>query len=291
MNLELRNEALDDGIVTLWLDSPQRGGMVVLDEWLLDQLHLFLDVFDGLESSGGLIILSASPRVFVAGADLAEIDSRTDEELHAYLTEGAEAFARIAELPCPTVACIAGAALGGGLELAMHCDAIIAAKQPKGQKPYRVGLPEASLGLCPGWGGSQMLPARIDPAAAIEMMAIGFTPTFDEMPPGLFERIIENPSDLQEAAVRWIIDHPKSGPRKRPLCIEDGNRAEIQQALDAIRDKLPESSAAHAVVEAVEVGLANGWIEGVAAERRLLVGLRHTEPAKAKLEQFFAKKS
>jgi len=291
MKPELRIEELDDGVVTLWLDHPKRGGMVVLDPWLLDQLHLFLDELEGRSDLGGLIVLSGSSRVFVAGADLGEIESLSDEELHAYLTEGAEAFARIAELPCPTVAGVNGTALGGGLELAMHCDVIIAAKQPSGQKPYRVGLPEASLGLCPAWGGTQMLPARIDPAAAIEMMAIGFTPTFDEMPAGLFARIIDNPSDLQEAAVRWIGDNPKDQPRKRPVCIEDGNRAEIEQALGAVRDKLPETPAAHAVVEAVEIGLADGWIDGVAAERRLLVGLRNTEPAKAKLEQFFSRKS
>jgi enoyl-CoA hydratase/carnithine racemase len=290
MTTQLRSEELDDGIVTLWLDSPERGGLVVLDQWLLDQLHLFLDEFEAREEQGGLIVLSASPRVFVAGADLSDILSLPDEELHAYLTEGAEAFARISELPCATAAGVSGAALGGGLELAMHCDSIIAAKQPKGQKPYRVGLPEASLGLCPGWGGTQMLPARIDPAAAIEMMAIGFTPTFDEMPEGLFARVIENPADLQEAAVRHILDHQKKSARRRPVCIDDQDPAALRRAIDSVRDKLPENPAAHAVVEAVEVGLQNGWVEGVAAERRLLVGLRHTEAARRRIEQFFARK-
>src|SRR5688572_17819575 len=113
MTQELRIEEMDDGVVTLWLDHPQRDGMIVLDQWLLDQLHLFLDDFGPRAEAGGLMILSGSPRVFVAGADLAEIESLSDEALHAYLAEGAEAFARLAELPCATVAGIHGAALGG----------------------------------------------------------------------------------------------------------------------------------------------------------------------------------
>ena len=154
----------DEGIVTLTLSGPDpetRGGVVVMDQWLLDSLCAALDQVEQSDPTG-LILKSASNRVFVAGADLVEIDKLDDEALHAYLEQGASALHRINKLPCPSVCLINGAALGGGLEIAMHCDALVGVQPAADRKPYQVGLPEASLGLCPGWGGTQMLPARMD---------------------------------------------------------------------------------------------------------------------------------
>ena len=99
MGFELRSERRDDGIATLWLASPSRN-LVVIDGWLLDQLHLFFDEIEKQPTPTGLIIMSTG-KVFAAGADLAEIEQLRDDQLHAYLTEGAEAFARIAALGCP----------------------------------------------------------------------------------------------------------------------------------------------------------------------------------------------
>jgi enoyl-CoA hydratase/carnithine racemase len=286
MKLSLPNETRDDGFVTLWLKQPERS-VVVLDQWLLDQLHLF---FDQLEQSPprGLAILSASPNVFVAGADLAVIDALNDDSLLAYLAEGAEAFGRISALPCPTVAAINGAALGGGLELALHCDGIIASAAPLDSKPYRIGLPEASLGLCPGWGGTQMLPARIDPAEAIVMTASGETRTLLEFPPGLIDRVVDNEDDLHEAALHWL-EAQHEYPGATPKCIDETNRQAVKAALDAVQSMLPRTPAAQAVVEAVRIGMEEGLAAGLAAERRLLVGLRHTEEAKKSMAKFFAR--
>lgn len=286
MDLELRSERNEDGVVALWLDH-QKQKVVVLDAWLLDQLQLFLDDFEKTDAEG-LVVMSANRRSFIAGADLGEIEQLSDEKLHAYLTEGADAFARIARLPCPTVAAIDSTVLGGGLELAMHCDALIAARRP-GDKPYRIGLPEAGLGLCPGWGGTQMLPARIDPAHAIEMAALGEARTLETFPAGLFTKVVENETDLYEAAVRWIDNNPKSRPNETPKCIDETNREGVAAGLRAIRESLPDTPAAHAVIEAVEIGVSEGWAAGLAAERRLLVSLRHTEAAKEKLATFFAR--
>lgn len=288
MKLQLRSQRGDDGIVTLWLESPQRR-VVILDGWLLDQLHLFFDALEKQAEPGGFILMSSGSRVFVAGADLAEIDELADDQLHAYLTEGADAFARIATLPCPTVAAINGAALGGGLEIALHCDALIAARRNAAGEDYEIGLPEAGLGLCPGWGGTQMLPARIDPARAIGMAATGATVAAGAAPEGLFDRVVAHEDDLYEAAVRWIETHPMAGERRTPRCIDDINRSAVQAGLAAVRDNLPDTAAARAVVEAVEVGIAEGWAAGSAAEQRLLVSLRHTDAARKKLDAFFAR--
>jgi enoyl-CoA hydratase/carnithine racemase len=285
MGSQLRSVRRDDGIVTLSLTSPDRG-VVVIDARLLDQLHVFFDELEKHTPAG--LILQGEGRVFAAGADLAEIEQLPDDQLLAYLTEGAEAFARIASLPCPTVAAINGAALGGGLELAMHCDGLVAAKPALDARSYRLGLPEASLGLCPGWGGTQMLPARIDPAEAIMMAAAGETKKLEELPPGLVDRVVDNGGDLFEAAVRWIETHtPPAGPR--PKHIDESNRQAVEHGLASVRERLPDTAAAHAVVEAVEIGITDGWAAALAAERRLLVSLRHTPTARSKLEAFLAK--
>lgn len=288
MEPQLRSDRTVDGVVTLWLEHPQRP-VVVLDQWLLEQLHLFFDALDRGPAPTGFILRSANPRVFVAGADLAEIDSLDDSALHAYLTEGAQAFARISSLRCPTVACVHRAALGGGLEIAMHCDALIAAVTP-GEKPWRVGLPEASLGLCPGWGGTQMLPARIDSAEAIRMTATGETWTADQAPVGLFDVVVGTEGELHDAAMNFIRENPDVGIRSTPRAIDASNRDTIRRALDAIESLLPDTPSANAVREAVAIGIEQGWGEAIAAERRLLVGLRHTPQAREKLDSFLAKK-
>ncbi len=288
MGLQLHSERREDGIVTLWLGNPHLSALV-LDAWLLDQLHLFFDDLESQPPPTGFILMSASPHVFAAGADLAEIDQFSDDQLLAHLTEGADAFARISALPCPSVAAVNGTTLGGGLEIALHCDGLIAAQPALGGKPGLIGLPEAGLGLCPGWGGTQMLPARIDPAVAISMAATGDTKTIGEHPAGLIDCVIDNAVDLYEAAVHWVEAHPDTRSSHTPKCIDDSNRQAVSASLAKVRGGLPDTPASHAVVEAIEIGIAEGWAAAIAAERRLLVSLRHTDVARAQLEAFFIK--
>ena len=89
--------------------------------------------------------------------------------------------------------------------------------------------------------------------------------------------------------MRWIDNHPKSRPNDTPRCIDETNRADVAAAFEAICPSLPDTPAAHAVIEAVDIGIADGWAAGLAAERRLLVSLRHTDVARDKLASFFAK--
>lgn len=285
----------DDGIVTLQLTpnpGKPRGGVVVLDEWLLDAIDEGLDRVDAGETPVGFILASASERVFVAGADLAEIDALDDDALLRYLEKGARVYQRIASLACPTVAAINGACLGGGLEIAMHCDVLIAAVVPTDDKPWRIGLPEAGLGLCPGWGGTQMLPARMDPAQAITATCSGGTFKATEIPDGLVELMVPR-RDLIDAASEWIRDHSGAHTdrisRGNPAAIESDNAASIGAGLESVRESLPNTEAARAVVECVEIGLREDWARAIEAERRLLTGLRHTPAAREKLESFLAR--
>lgn len=280
----LRTEQSGTGVVTLWLEQPGRP-VVVLDEPLLRALdHTLDDLPSGIT---GFVLASASEKVFVAGADLKSIVDRDDAALHAYLRYGAEVYGRIAQLPCPTAAAINGAALGGGLEIAMHCDALIAAP---GAKPYPVGLPEAGLWICPGWGGTNLLPARMDPAEAIRRTASGTPMKYDEAVAfGLFDVVAESAGGLLAAAHEWVSgqDTPvRDGAPSRWIGRSAGS---VSPAVSALEDELVKTEPGAATISAIRAGLADGWAAALESERQSLVRLRHTEAAREKIEAFFAK--
>lgn len=280
------------GIVTVTLDQPGKP-VVVLDEPLIRRLDATLRSVP--KDTRGLVLASASERVFVAGADLKTIQDASDPDLHRYLAYAAGVFGLLANFPFPTAAAINGAALGGGLELAMHCDALIGAPSASG-KPYPVGLPEAGLNICPGWGGTNLLPARLDPARAIRMTAEGKPFTFDDAKAaGLFDALAETPADLLATARRWVADRAAKGRLERdgaPLrwIGRPAVAAKVLAGLDAVRPELPPTEAARAVALAVDDGLAKGWPAALATEQRELVRLRNTPAGKASISAFFAKK-
>jgi enoyl-CoA hydratase/carnithine racemase len=134
-----------------------------------------------------------------------------------------------------------------------------------------------------------MLPARIDPAEAIRATAAGTAWPIDRCPAGLFDEIVPHDVDLHAAALRYLRHNPRAGGPTAPRAIDASNRDGVSEALAAVRSTLPDSASARAVVEAIEIGIADGWTSAIAAERRLLVGLRHTPEAKSKLQAFLKK--
>lgn len=279
-------------IAVLRLEQPGRP-VVVLDAELLRRLEAALAAIP--RDAQGVIVASASERAFVAGADLRTISDASDADLSAYLAEGARILGLLATLPVPTAAAINGAALGGGLELAMHCDGLIAAPPPArdGQsgKPYPVGLPEASLGLCPGWGGTNLLPARIDPATALRLAATGETLLFDAaVNVRLFDAVAPSVETLIVTAARWLAEHApalaRDGAPLRWIGRPDV-RARVEQAL--ANEALPETPQAAAVRHAVATGLTQGWHAALRIEQWHLVRLRHEATARTALASFFAR--
>lgn len=315
MTTALRTERDPDGVVTLWLEpNPQkpRGGVVVLDAWLIEAIAQACAAI-AREGCTGFVLASSSTRVFVAGADLAEIDALDDDALHAYLLRGAQAFAAIPALGVPTAAVVHKAALGGGLELAMHCDALVGTLPGEGEKPWLVGLPECGLSICPGWGGTQLLPARIDPLTAITATANGTPWKCTDVPAGLFDVMAPAGSSqevLVEEARRWVRAQGAGGsapagaagvatataaragagslaaPRR---AISPADAARIAPALQQARTAVLASAHAHACFDCVEQGITHGWERAVAAERAHLVRLRHTPEARAKLQAFLSR--
>jgi enoyl-CoA hydratase/carnithine racemase len=302
MPTPLRIDRDSDGIVTLWLEpnpAKPRGGVVVLDSWLIGAIA---DTCAQIARDGctGLVLASASTRVFVAGADLAEIDALDDAGLHSYLERGADAFAAIPALGVPSVAVIHKAALGGGLELAMHCDAMIGTLPAEGEKPWLVGLPECGLCICPGWGGTQMLPARIDPKAAMVATANGAPWKSTDVPPGLFARVMPAGStqvQMIQEAKHWIQVEKSAlsgthvfASKQAPRCaISPADAARMEAALASARAAVPPSPHSDACFDCVRIGYTHGWPAATAAERAHLVRLRHTPEARAKLAAFLSK--
>lgn len=277
------------GVVTLTLDQPERK-VLVLDHEFLRRLDETLDAVG--DHTGGLVVASSS-RVFIAGANLQEINSLSDAELDEYLAFGASVFGRLAKMPGTTVAAVHGAVLGGGLELAMHCDVLLGLAPGPADKPYQVGLPEAGLGLCPGWGGANMLPARIDPKRAIEMTISGETTTPDAAhAAGLFENLLGSRDELLAAAKRRAAE-PASRPGGAAAEPPNISWPKIKKTVEsAIRSFDPDPSGVDsraAILRCLRAGLDGGWQAGLQAERRELTQLRHTDEARKRLTAFFEK--
>jgi 3-hydroxyacyl-CoA dehydrogenase/enoyl-CoA hydratase/carnithine racemase len=112
------------------------------------------------------LVLTGKPFVFAAGADLTEFPQMTTPELaRAAAKAGHDAFAAIRDLPFPTLAAINGAAVGGGLEISLHCDFRTVARSVR-----HLGFPEVFLGIIPGWGGTQLTPRLVGAANAVELI-------------------------------------------------------------------------------------------------------------------------
>ena len=266
--------------------NKPRGGVVVLDRWLIDSLDAALRQLSQQDLSG-LILQSASERGFVAGADLAEIDALNDADLDMYLRAGSVAYGRISALAFTSVAIIHKAALGGGLELAMHCDALIGALPAPGEKSWKVGLPECGLGICPGWGGTMMLAARMDISKAITSTCVGAPFDASDIPAGLYAQHIGAGKSAVDVAAAWIHANPKVQTRRSPLSVADEQfHQATTTALKHLEKQLPNTTAARAVVNAIHVGLQHGFQAGVLCEQKNLIELRHTPEARARLDAF-----
>jgi len=279
-------------VATILLEQPGRS-VVVLDRALLNRLDETITRIEGELDDGieGVVLASASERVFVAGADLAEIDALSDTQLNDYLAEGQRILGRLAALPCATVAAINGAALGGGLELAMHCDRIVGLRPAPDARPYLVGLPEAGLGICPGWGGTCLLPARMDPARAIKLTATGKPLKADAaLEAGLIESFADSRDDLLALASRLAAEPriPRLVPDE-PDHLMQGDPDAARAALTDATNHIDKDPAADGVLSVVRTGLDHGWPAALDAERSTLIRLRRTDTARERIGAFLGK--
>ena len=165
--------AAENGIATVTINRPTK--LNALNKATIQELHHSFNVLE-LNAEIKVIILTGSgEKAFVAGADISEFAHFSVEEGAELAAQGQELlFDFIENLKKPVIAAINGFALGGGLELAMACHFRVASENAK------MGLPETSLGVIPGYGGTQRLPQLVGKGKAMEMIFTAGMLTSDE---------------------------------------------------------------------------------------------------------------
>jgi len=177
-------------VVTLTLNRPEARN--ALDTETLRALARAVRDVRRAGDVRSVVLTGAGDKAFSAGADVGAMAAMTAAEGHAYSRLGHEVFARLEELDVPVVAALNGVALGGGLELALACDLIVASERA------RLGQPEINLGLIPGFGGTQRLALRIGLARTRELVYLGHViPAEEGYRIGLVNRVV--PADRLRA--------------------------------------------------------------------------------------------
>lgn len=175
------------GIITL--NRPK--ALNALNAQLIDELNSALSAFQE-NSAIGCVVIAGSEKAFAAGADIREMKDKTFTDV--YLNNFLATWDRIAEFRKPLIAAVSGYCLGGGCELALMCDFIIAADTAK------FGQPEITLGVIPGAGGTQRLARFIGKAKAMDMILTGrMMEAVEAERCGLVSRIVSQEKLLEEA--------------------------------------------------------------------------------------------
>lgn len=156
---------IKDGVAVLKIDRPE--SLNALNSSLLDELGRALDGLEHNPAVKVVLLTSSNVRAFIAGGDLKEMSAMDPGSAEAFSRKGQELILSMHRMKKPVIAVVSGYALGGGFELALGCDFIYASEDAK------FGLPEVSLGVIPGFGGTQNLVRSIGPQKAKEMIFSG----------------------------------------------------------------------------------------------------------------------
>lgn len=156
---------IEQGIATITFNRPK--ALNALNSLLLEELSHALDQVADDASVAVLVLTGAGEKAFIAGADIKELSGLTPLQAKLFIHKGQSIITKISELSIPALAAVNGYALGGGMEMALGCDFIYASDNAA------FGLPEITLGLIPGFGGTQRLARLIGPNQAKELIYTG----------------------------------------------------------------------------------------------------------------------
>jgi len=218
VNYECIALTVDSGLATLTFDRPK--AMNALNGVLLRELSTALQVIAADEEIRVLVLTGAGDKAFVAGADIKEIQHLTPLAARHFSQFGQEVIDQLQQLPIPVIAAVNGYALGGGCEMALACDFIYASETAT------FGLPEITLGIIPGFGGTQRLPRLIGANLARELIFTGkYLSAAEAQAIGLVNACL--PADQLLAGVFEVARN-----------IARKGRASLQAAKDAVRQGL-----------------------------------------------------
>ena len=222
-------------VATVTVDRPK-----VLNALNADTVRALTSVFAGLrqdEDVRAVVLTGAGDRAFIAGADIGELARLTPQTARALTDAGHRMCDLIEGLGKPVVAAVNGYALGGGCEVAMACTCRVAARTAK------LGLPEITLGIIPGYGGTQRLPRLVGRGRALEMMLTGAPVTAEEACRiGLVNRVVE-PDELRAEALGLATAIAAQAPEA------------VRRILDVVDHGLGVSMADATALEATAFGL------------------------------------
>lgn len=236
-----------DGVALITLNRPP---VNALSRAMQEELRAVATEVSGRDDVDAVVI-TGSERVFAAGADIKEMRDMTHARMVSEARDLQSAFTAVAAIPQPTVAAITGAALGGGMELALCCDRRIAESKAK------LGQPEILLGIIPGAGGTQRLARLVGPAVAKDLCLTGRTLTAAEA--------------LELRAIEEVVDDGQS----------------IARALEWARQFVGGPRIAlRAVKEAVDRGIEVDLDTGLSIERALFSSLFATEDREVGMQSF-----
>ena len=211
------------GIITI--DRPE--ALNALNSTVILEL---IDVIGQVEQDGELraLIITGEGRSFVAGADIGEQCPMDLTAGRNWGRRGSALMRRIEKLEIPTIAAVNGFALGGGCELAMACDIIVASEKAK------FGQPEVTLGITPGFSGSQRLPRRVGVAKAKELIFSGKMIKADEAEKIGLVNAVYAPEALMDGALEMAKSFTKNAPiavKYAKACIDRGMQTDIDSGI------------------------------------------------------------
>jgi enoyl-CoA hydratase len=215
-------ERRDDGVAVIRLDRPKANALCGA---LLDQISAI--VAELAADLPGAVVVWGGPRIFAAGADIAEFgDSKKAAQVVARFRTALDS---LAALPRISIAAICGYALGGGCELAMACDFRVVGETAK------LGQPEILLGIIPGGGGTQRLTRLVGPARSKDLSVTGRqVDAYEALRIGLVDRIV-SPEEVFDHTVNWAAQLA-AGPRLAQAAvkraIDDGQDRALGAGLD-----------------------------------------------------------
>ena len=191
MELQILKLEQDGGVATITINRPLV--LNALNSRFFVELNHVLDLLDA-DPNLRVVILTGVDKAFVAGADIAEMAGMNVDQATGFSRTGQDAFSRLENFKTPVIAAVNGFALGGGCELAMACDFRIASTKAKFSQP------EVSLGLIPGYAGTQRLPRIVGISNALYMVVTGDMITAEEaLRMGLVQKVVDPEQLLTEA--------------------------------------------------------------------------------------------
>jgi len=278
----------DNSIAVVTIDVPDRP-MNTWTEEAVRSFYALLDDLEKLSDAKAVVFISGKAGNFHSGADLNVLETMTNrEETANALDVFHTAFNRLGGLKFPTVAAIDGHCLGGGLEFALACTARIA----KNSKSTLLGLPECTLGIFPGAGGTQRLP-RLIGIPAIELILKGtMFPASKALELGVIDRLVPADGDLQAGAINFATDLiTGKAEHKRP----EHDFSQIDQIAEFARKEVLKVTRGREIpgpilaIKAMQEGLKVSLTEGLGIEKKFFVEAVLSKEAKGSIHTFFLK--